>query len=74
MSSIFEMVIVGVVVAVALVWAGRAAWRSFRKTGGCSSCSSSGECPLVKDPDAPISLTDIATDCDKIDSTEPAHR
>lgn len=74
MSSTFEMVIVGVVVAVALIWAGRAAWRSFRKTGGCSSCASSGECPALKDSETPISLTDIATDCDRIDSTEPAQR
>lgn len=74
MGSTFEMVIVGVVVAVALAWAGRAAWRSFRKTGGCSSCASSGDCPAVRDSETPIHLTDIATDCDKSDSIEPAHR
>ena len=57
MNSSVEMVIVGVVVVVALAWAGRAAWRSWRKQGVCSSCGSSGECPVAGNPDA---LTELS--------------
>ena len=70
MGSTSELVIVGVVVSVALVWAGRSVWRSLHKTGGCSSCSTSGDCPLVKDPEALINLSDIPTDCEKTTFTE----
>ena len=52
MSSTVEMLIVGGVVAVALAWAGRAAWRSWRKQGVCSSCGSSGDCPVAGNPEA----------------------
>jgi hypothetical protein len=48
----FEVIIVGVAVVVALAWAGRAAWRSVRKQGVCSSCGSSGECPVAGNPKA----------------------
>lgn len=57
MGSTLEMVIVGVVVGAALVWAGIAGWRSVRQQGTCSSCGSSGDCPIAKDPDA---LTELA--------------
>lgn len=56
MSSTVEMLIVGGVVAVALAWAGRAAWRSWRKQGVCSSCGSSGECPVAGNPDALVEI------------------
>ena len=52
MGSTFELVAVGVVVFAALIWAGRAVWRSVRKQGVCSSCGSSGECPLAGNPEA----------------------
>ncbi len=52
MGSTVEMIVVGVVVAVAAIWAGRAIWRSVKKQGVCSSCASSGECPLAGNPDA----------------------
>jgi|GEM_PF-1337752 len=52
MGSTLEMVVVGVAVAGSLVWAGRAAWRSVRKQGVCSSCGSSGQCPVAGNPKA----------------------
>ena len=52
MGSTFEMVVVGVVVVAALIWAGRAVWSSVRKQGVCSSCGSSGECPVAGNPEA----------------------
>ncbi len=57
MKPSLEAVIIGVLVLGAAVWAVRAAWRSVRQTGGCSSCSSSGDCPLLKDPEALADLT-----------------
>lgn len=57
MGTTVEILIVGVVVAVALAWAGRAAWRSWRKQGVCSSCGSSGECPVAGNPDALAELS-----------------
>ncbi len=52
MGSVTEMIIVGVVVAGALVWAGVAFYQTIRKQGTCSSCGSSGECPIAGNPDA----------------------
>ena len=57
MGSTLETVIVAVVVVAALVWAGWAAWKSIRKQGVCSSCGSSGECPIAKNPDALAELS-----------------
>ena len=57
MSFGFETAIIGVLVLTALAWAGRATYRSVKLTGGCSSCGSSGECPLVKNPKALAELT-----------------
>jgi hypothetical protein len=57
MGSTLEMVIVGVVVGAALIWAGIAGWRAVRQQGTCSSCGSSGECPIAKDPDALAELS-----------------
>ncbi len=57
MSIGLETIIIGVLVLSALIWAGRAAYRSVKQTGGCSSCASSGECPLVNNPDALAELT-----------------
>jgi hypothetical protein len=57
MSLGFEAITIGVLVLTALIWAGRAAYRSVKHNGGCSSCASSGECPLVKNPDALAELT-----------------
>jgi hypothetical protein len=53
----FEAIVIGTVVLVAVLWAVRAAYRSVNSSGGCSSCSSSGECPLVNNPDALAELT-----------------
>ena len=52
MGSTAELIAVGVIVTVALAWAGRAIWRSVKKQGVCSSCGSSGECPIAGNPDA----------------------
>lgn len=57
MGTTVEILIVGVMVAVALVWAGRVAWRSWRKQGVCSSCGSSGECPVAGNPEALAELS-----------------
>ena len=43
----WETIVVLVVVAVALVWGGRAAWRSVRAGKICSDCTDSGSCPMV---------------------------
>jgi hypothetical protein len=51
MGGSWDLVIVGLLVAGAGVWAVRALVRSLKKPGGCSSCGSSGACPLVKGPD-----------------------
>ena len=51
MSTLGETILVVVIVAVALVWAGRAIWRSVSGKDKCSSCGSSGDCPLVNNPD-----------------------
>ena len=53
MGSALEMAVVGVVVAGALVWAARSSWRSVKKQGVCSSCGSSGDCPVAKKGAAP---------------------
>lgn len=57
MSGTVETVVVGVAVVGALVWAGRAGWRAVRKQGVCSSCGSSGECPVANDPEALAELS-----------------
>jgi hypothetical protein len=57
MGSTLEMIIVGVVVGAALIWAVVAGWRSVKKQGACSSCGSSGECPLANNPEALAELT-----------------
>ena len=51
MSALTETILVVVIVAVALVWAGRAIWRSVSGKNKCSTCGSSGDCPLVNNPD-----------------------
>ncbi len=51
MGSTLEMIIIGVAVATALVWAVRAGWKSVKSKGVCSSCGSADECPLVNNPD-----------------------
>ena len=57
MSIGLETIVIGVLVLSALTWAARAAYRSVKHDGGCSSCASSGECPLVKNPEALAELT-----------------
>lgn len=54
-----EMMVVGVVVTVALAWAGRAIWRSVRGGKGCSSCADSGNCPLQENPQLLEELTSL---------------
>jgi len=57
MSVGVEAIVIGVLVLGALLWAARAAYRSVKQAGGCSSCASSGECPLVNNPAALAELT-----------------
>ncbi len=57
MGSTLEMIIIGVAVATALVWAVRAGWKSVKSKGVCSSCGSAGECPLANNPDALAELS-----------------
>ena len=57
MGSTLEIIVVGVIVAVAAAWASRAIWRSVKKQGVCSSCGSSGECPIADNPDALAELS-----------------
>lgn len=45
-----EWIIVGIIVAGAVVWGVRAAIRSLRRGAVCSDCSDAGSCPLVKNP------------------------
>jgi hypothetical protein len=73
MSSTVEMLIVGGVVAVALAWAGRAAWRSWRKQGVCSSCGSSGDCPVAGNPEALSELSQKGQ-LPHLDSCQPGAR
>jgi hypothetical protein len=47
MTPLVENIAVGVIVAVAALWAGRAIWRSRGQKSGCSSCSESGKCPAA---------------------------
>ncbi len=57
MNFSVEIVVITVLVLGAVAWAARAAYRSVKGAGGCTSCSSSGECPFVKDPEALAELT-----------------
>jgi len=57
MSISVEAVVIGVLVLGALLWAVRSAYRSVKQTGTCSSCSSSGDCPLTNNPEALAELT-----------------
>jgi hypothetical protein len=50
MNVTADIVIVGIVVAGALLWAVRAAYRTWKSQGACSSCGSSGDCPVAKNP------------------------
>lgn len=50
MGATLELIIVGVAVTVALVWAARASWKSVNSKGVCSSCGSADECPLANNP------------------------
>ncbi len=51
MSSLTEIILVGVVVAVAGAWAARAIWNAVRKGNICTSCSSSADCPAANNPE-----------------------
>jgi hypothetical protein len=52
-----DLLIVAGVVAGAVLWAARAAYRTWKAQGTCSSCGSSGECPVAKNPEL---LADLA--------------
>ena len=56
-----ESVVVGAAVAGAGAWAVRALVRSLKKPGACSSCATSGHCPLVGESGHAASAAD-ATD------------
>ena len=47
----WEWIVVGGIVAVAVVWGVRAAVRSIRRGAVCADCSDAGSCPLVKNPE-----------------------
>lgn len=47
MDGLWEIVVVAAAVAVAAVWALRGLWQSARKRQVCSSCASSGGCPMA---------------------------
>ena len=70
MGSSLEMVIVGVAVLAALVWAVWAGWRSVRKQGVCSSCGSSGACPIAGNPEALAELSRKGQ-LNQLDSCQP---
>ncbi len=57
MNGGIEAIVIGVVVLGAILWATRAAYRSVKNSGACSSCASSGECPLANNPEALAELT-----------------
>jgi len=50
MSGTVEILIIGVIVGSAVVWALLSVWRSWRTRQVCSSCASSGECPVMEHP------------------------
>jgi len=56
MGSTLEITIVGVAVGAALVWAIWAGWKAVKSRGICTSCGSSGECPLAGHPEAMAEL------------------
>ncbi len=65
MSSLVEMIVVGLIVGAALLGLGLRYWGSRQKPAKCSSCASGGHCPLVA-PDGTVntSLVDLAPlDC-----------
>ena len=64
-----ESVVVGVAVAGAGAWAVRALVRSLKKPGGCSSCASSGACPLVKGMGAERTRAECSTEGDGCSET-----
>ena len=47
----WETIVTAGIVAVAMFWGLRGAWRSIRKGKICSDCSQSGSCPLVGNPE-----------------------
>ncbi len=57
MGMTLETVVVGVAVVIAVAWAARAGWKSLKSQGVCSSCGSSGECPIASNPDALAELS-----------------
>lgn len=52
-----DLLIVVGVVAAAVLWAARAAYRTWRAQGTCSSCGSSGDCPVARNPELLADLT-----------------
>lgn len=55
----WEWIVVGVIVAVAVVWGVRAASRAIRRGSVCAGCSDAGSCPLVKNPELIDDLLEI---------------
>ena len=62
MGSPLEWGIVAVIVLATLLWALRGLMRTMKRTGGCSSCATSGDCPVAKDPDLITDLLDATRD------------
>jgi len=56
----WEILVVGGIVAVALLWAARGIWRATRSRRICSSCASSGGCPVANG----TSLQPLGSECE----------
>ncbi len=71
-----EVFVIVIVVLGAVGWALRAAYRAVKQTGGCTSCSSASECPLVNGSIAPdctgLPLPPKPPDTQKSDVLAPA--
>jgi len=57
-----EWGIVAVIVLATVIWAVRGLMRTMKRAGGCSSCATSGDCPVAKDPDLITDLLDTRRD------------
>lgn len=67
----WEWIVVGVVVAAAVLWGVRAAVRSVRRGAVCSDCSDAGTCPLVKNPELIDELRAKAANGSRPDGPNP---
>ena len=65
-----DVIVVGVIVAGAMVWAARGIWRAARREKtGCADCASDGGCP-AQDPETGAPKTDCGTSFVSLDPPE----